>query len=162
MTLRYRLGVGIAIILMAISLDQASKYYVLTELMNPPQIIPITSFFNLVLAWNTGVSFSLFNSYGLTGMYVLTVMACTISVGFFIWMLRAQNHWLVVGLALIVGGAVGNVIDRIRFGAVIDFLHFYYHSFSWPAFNLADTFITIGVVCILIESLITRKGEQRA
>src|SRR3546814_8510339 len=58
------------------------------------------------------ICFSLFNSYGLTGMYVLTAMACTISVGFFIWMLRAQNHWLVVGLALIVGGAIGNEIGR--------------------------------------------------
>lgn len=157
-----RMVIGLSIILVAVILDQWSKFYILNDLMIPPRVIEITSFFNLVLAWNTGVSFSMFNSYGSVGTFVLITVSCLISIGFFIWMMRVKNYWLLVGIALIIGGAIGNLIDRIRFGAVLDFLHVYYESFSWPAFNLADTFITIGVICILLESLLMHKGESRA
>jgi len=150
---------GIVLIILCFLLDQASKWYVLTDLMNPPRVIPITSFFSYVLAWNTGVSFSLFNSYGVTGTYVLIGLSSTISLVFFVWLLKARNYWLASGLGLIIGGAIGNLVDRVRFGAVVDFLHFYYNTFSWPAFNLADTFITIGVILIVIESF---KGENNA
>lgn len=150
---------GLFLIVVCFALDQASKWYVLTDLMNPPAVIPVTSFFSYVLAWNTGVSFSLFNSYGLTGTYVLIALSSTISLVFFVWLLKARNYWLASGLGFIIGGAIGNLVDRIRFGAVVDFLHFYYNTFSWPAFNLADTFITIGVILIVIESF---KGENNA
>ncbi len=150
---------GVFLIILSFALDQASKWYVLTELMNPPTVIPVTSFFSYVLAWNTGVSFSLFNSYGVTGTYVLIGLSSTISLVFFVWLLKARNYWLSSGLGLIIGGAVGNLTDRVRFGAVVDFLHFYYDTFSWPAFNPADTFITIGVILIVIESF---KGEKNA
>lgn len=150
---------GLILIVLSFVLDQATKWYVLTDLMNPPAVIPVTSFFSYVLAWNTGVSFSLFNSYGVTGTYVLIALSSTISLVFFVWLLKARNYCLASGLGFIIGGALGNLIDRIRFGAVIDFLHFYYDTFSWPAFNLADTFITIGVILIVIESF---KGENNA
>ncbi|NCP62880.1 MAG: signal peptidase II [Alphaproteobacteria bacterium] len=150
---------GLVLIVLSFALDQAGKWYVLTDLMNPPRVIPVTSFFSYVLAWNTGVSFSLFNSYGVTGTYVLIGLSSIISLIFFVWLLKARNYWLASGLGLIIGGAAGNLADRVRFGAVVDFLHFYYGSFSWPAFNLADTFITIGVILIVIESF---KGEKNA
>lgn len=150
---------GFFLIALSLILDQVSKWYILTDLMNPPMVIPVTSFFNYVLAWNTGVSFSLFNSYGLTGTYVLIGLSSVISLIFLVWLLKARNYWLSSGLGFILGGALGNLIDRVRFGAVVDFLHFYYKTFSWPAFNLADTFITIGVILIVIESF---KGEKNA
>ncbi len=154
--------VGFVLILLSTILDQWSKWYVLTDLMNPPIEIPVTSFFSYVLAWNTGVSFSLFNSYGLTGTYILIGLSSAISLFFLVWLLKARNFWLSSGLGLIIGGAIGNLIDRVRFGAVVDFLHFYYESYSWPAFNLADTFITIGVMLIFIESFLSYKGEKNA
>lgn len=154
--------VGCLLILLAFALDQWSKWHVLTSLMNPPKVIPVTSFFSFVLAWNTGVSFSLFNSYGETGTMILCGVAVAISCGFFVWLWRVQNYWLGCALGLIIGGAFGNLTDRIRFGAVVDFLHFYYESYAWPAFNLADTFITIGVMLIFIESFLSHKGEKNA
>ena len=153
---------GVFLIALSAILDQWSKIYVLSDLMNPPVEIPVTPFFSYVLAWNTGVSFSMFNSYGLTGTYILIAVSSLISLFFFVWLLRAQNFWLTSGLGLIIGGAIGNLIDRVRFGAVVDFLYFYYESYSWPAFNLADTFITIGVMLIFIESFLSYKGEKNA
>ena len=119
---------GILLLVLSAVLDQASKWYVLTDLMNPPVEILVTSFFRYVLAWNTGVSFSLFNSYGLTGTYVLIGLSSVVSLFFFGWLLIARNFWLAGGLGLIIGGAIGNIIDRIRFGAVVDFLYFYYQK----------------------------------
>ena len=153
---------GFFLIALSAILDQWSKWYVLTDLMNPPVEIPVTSFFSYVLAWNTGVSFSLFNSYGATGTTILIALSSAISLFFMVWLLKARNYWLASGLGLIIGGAIGNLIDRARFGAVVDFLHFYYESYSWPAFNLADTFITIGVMLIFIESFLSHKGEKNA
>jgi signal peptidase II len=154
--------VGCLLILATFALDQASKWYVLTDLMNPPKEIPVTSFFSFVLAWNTGVSFSLFNSYGDLGTFILCGVAIVISLFFLGWLWRAQNYWLGCALGLIIGGAMGNLVDRMRFGAVVDFLHFYYQTYAWPAFNLADTFITIGVMLIFVESFLCHKGEKNA
>ena len=162
MTFKKPVLFGVFLIVISAVLDQWSKWYVLTDLMNPPAEIPVTSFFSYVLAWNTGVSFSLFNSYGVTGTYVLIALSSAISLFFMVWLLKARNFWLASGLGLIIGGALGNLIDRVRFGAVVDFLHFYYESYAWPAFNLADTFITIGVMLIFIESFLSHKGEKNA
>ena len=153
---------GLVLIIISLILDQASKFYMVNVVMNPPKVIPVTSFFSLVMAYNTGVSFSMFNDYGLTGTYVLIGVSIAISIMFLVWLFKAQNKILASGLGLIVGGAIGNLIDRIYYGAVVDFLHFYYKEFSWPAFNLADTFITIGVMLIFIETFITQKGDKSA
>lgn len=153
---------GLLLILVGVVLDQWSKDYILADLMNPPTVISVTSFFNFVLAWNTGVSFSLFNSYGDLGTKILLGVSSVITLGFLAWLLTARNYWLALGLGLIISGAIGNLIDRVRFGAVVDFLHFYYGTFSFPAFNLADTFITIGVILILIESFLSHKGDKDA
>lgn len=112
--------------------------------------VPVTSFFNLAMVWNRGISFGLL---GDGGWGPLTVMALLISGVFFVWMLRTRDHVESVALALIVGGALGNVFDRIRFGAVVDFLDFYWGNWHFPAFNIADSAITVGVILLIIRGL---------
>lgn len=152
----FRLGSAFALVIVVF--DQISKWWVLAELADPPKIIPVTSFFTLVLAWNRGVSFSLFS--GQAPPYVFAAVAVIIVIGLSIWLWRADNRWLAVGIGLIIGGAVGNVIDRMRFGAVADFLYFHVGEFYWPAFNLADSAITIGVTMLIIDSLFGRRGPR--
>ncbi|MCP4329052.1 MAG: signal peptidase II [Alphaproteobacteria bacterium] len=135
-------------------LDQLSKWWILAELMDPPRVISVTSFFALVLAWNRGVSFSLFS--GQASPYIFAGVAVAIVVGLLFWLRRVDNRWVAVGIGLIIGGAIGNVIDRLRFGAVVDFLYLHAGNFYWPAFNLADSAITIGVGILIIDSFLDR------
>ena len=153
--------IGFLLIIVTLVLDQGTKFHVITDLMNPPQVIPVTSFFNFTLAWNTGVSFSLFDSYGDLGTQLLLAVAGIISLIFMVWLWRSENRFLSAGLGMVIGGALGNIIDRVRYGAVMDFLDFYYGDYHWPAFNLADTFICVGVLFILIESFLEDKSSQK-
>jgi signal peptidase II len=137
-------------------LDQLSKWWILEEVMNPPVRLEVTSFFDLVLAWNKGVSFSLLSQ---TDTFSLLVITGGITLAMLVWLWRAETLGVQFALMLVVGGAVGNLIDRIQYGAVVDFLSFHYGQFYWPAFNLADTFITLGVVVLLLENLIFNKGD---
>ena len=146
----YRFGLPIAFLVLV--LDQATKWLMLS-IMSPPRIIEVTGFFNLVLAWNTGVSFSAFAGRGDAGRWVLIGIAIVISGFVLAWMGRTQRRLLIAGFAVIVGGALGNVIDRVIHGAVVDFLDFHLAGWHWPAFNLADTAITLGVVAIIADSL---------
>jgi len=161
-----------AIILGIVIVDQITKGYVLYLLtggipLGGPafDIVPypflmtrVTSFFNIVFTWNPGTSFSLFRSLGESAPLVLIVITGII-IGFFSHMLffRARDNLERWALALIVGGAVGNLIDRMRFGAVIDFLDFHYKTMHWPAFNFADICITIGVGLYLLHWFKSRK-----
>jgi signal peptidase II len=113
-------------------------------------VIEITSFFNIVEVWNPGVSFGMGAALG---PWVLTGLAVVISVALFIWLLRAETGLLQIALSLLIGGAVGNVIDRVRFGAVYDFLDVHVMGYHWPAFNVADSAITVGAVMLLFDSL---------
>ena len=116
--------------------------------------VPLTPFFNIVMVWNKGVSFGLFN--GDTGMIdtqILIGLALVISAGFLVWLWRS-NSWLQgIALALVIGGAIGNVIDRARFGAVADFLDFHIAGLHWPAFNVADSAIVIGIGLLIFYSV---------
>ena len=116
-------------------------------------MIIYTSYFNLVRAWNTGVSFSMFNDWGMWGVVLLSLLAFGIILFLLLWLRKEQSRVLQVALGLIIGGAVGNVIDRIRLGAVFDFLDFHLGEQHWPAFNVADSFICIGAGIIIIHSL---------
>jgi len=119
--------------------------------------IEITSFFNLVMVWNKGVSFGMFQASEQMGVWLLSGFAVIVSIGFFIWMLRSHSKLQKWALALVIAGAIGNVIDRLRFGGVIDFLDF--HAFGWhyPAFNIADSLIVIGVIMLLFHNLFLEK-----
>ena len=130
-------------------LDQLTKQMVMANLQLG-QMIPVTSFFNLVLVFNTGAAFSFLAEHGGWQRWFFTVLAFAISA----WMLTLMHHHrhetlLPAAFALIIGGALGNVYDRLVHGAVVDFLHFHYAGWSWPAFNLADSAITVGVVMML-------------
>jgi len=153
---------GLAIALFAIALDQWTKSLILSHFQESFRRIRVTSFFDLILAWNEGVSFSMFNSYGIVGTYTLICLTLIITLGLFIWLTQASNLYMACGLGLIIGGAIGNVIDRIYFKAVIDFLYFHLASFVWPAFNVADVAITLGVGLVILEAFMIKKGDQRA
>lgn len=147
---------GAAVAASALVLDQASKTWILESVMNPPSVIEVTPFFNIVLAWNRGVSFGMFNQQSDYGPYLLTGLALVIVIALSIWLWRASSRWAALALGLIIGGAIGNVIDRIRFGAVVDFLDFHAFGYHWPAFNVADSAICVGAVILILESLFSR------
>lgn len=138
-----------AVILIA---DQISKYFVLQYLAQQRAMVTgveVTSFFNLVLVWNRGVSFGLFNQNDPVMPYLLMALAAVLVTLVARWLLKAETKLEAAAFGLIIGGAVGNVIDRIRFGAVVDFLDFYVADYHWPAFNVADSAIVIGACIIL-------------
>lgn len=149
----FRLGLAIAAVTLAA--DQVSKYLLIGVMQaNGFQPIEITPFFNLVMVWNRGVSFGLFASNMEIVRWLLVVMSICVSIGLLIWMYRAANRWLSIGLGLVVGGAIGNAIDRVVYGAVADFFDFYLAGVGhWPAFNIADSAIVVGVGFLLIDSL---------
>lgn len=147
-----RLGLPIALLWFAV--DQATKWWVLEYVMDPPQVIPVTGFFNLVLSRNTGVSFGVLGS---APPWMLTLLALAMVLGLIVWMMRSEDRLTSMALGLIVGGAIGNIVDRIRHGAVTDFLDFYIRDWHWPAFNIADVGIVCGVSLLLLESFIHAK-----
>ncbi len=116
-------------------------------------ITDITKFFNIVLVWNTGVSFSMFANTGIIGRWFLVVMAIIIACYIIYLMVKEQNNFIKICYSLIIGGAIGNIFDRIRYGAVVDFLDVYIDTYHWPAFNIADSFICIGVFLLIIYNI---------
>ena len=122
----------------------------------------ITPFFNIVLTYTRGMSFGLFNNAAGVNALVFSLVAALIVGVLVYWLTRVDSPLLAVAIGLVIGGAVGNVIDRIRLGAVVDFLDFYVGSWHWPAFNVADSAISIGVAAMLLDSLLLRGGEQQA
>jgi len=143
--------------LAVIFLDQITKNIILNEMVTP-KIIEVTPFFNLILAYNTGVSFSMFAG---NNPYVLSIIALSVCALLAWWMQKETDKWSRIGFSMIIGGAVSNVIDRFVHGAVVDFLDFYIGSYHWPAFNVADTAICIGAGIIVLRSFLTKKGKQK-
>ena len=122
--------------------------------------VRVTPFFNLVLTYNRGMSFGLFNTAGTGGgvnALVFSLVAAAIVAGLAWWLSRVRSRFLAVAIGLIIGGAVGNVADRVRLGAVVDFLDFHVGSWHWPAFNLADSAICIGVAAMLLDGLLLHR-----
>ena len=154
-----RLGLFAAAVVLV--LDQLSKWWIRVVVMDPPRTIEATPFFNLVYARNTGVSFSMFRADSQVGQWMLSGLALTIVAGLLVWMRRLRRRWPVIALGLIVGGAVGNVVDRHRLGFVFDFLDFYWNGYHFAAFNLADTAISIGVAMLLIDGLFGRTEKAK-
>ena len=142
-----------------IALDQATKWWILSDVMSPPRRIPVTGFFDLVLVFNRGVSFGLLGGAPSWATAALIVFALLLSIALCIWMWRADSRLLGVALGCVVGGAIGNVIDRVRHGAVVDFLDFHVAGYHWPAFNVADSAITVGVVFLILDSLKSRSAK---
>ena len=149
--------IGMIVATIATILDQISKALVFGYMSEQSNVVEITPFFNLVIAWNTGVSFSMFNNLGNAGIYILSGFALIVAFFLLCWLKNEKSHYMQVALGLVIGGAIGNVIDRIRLGAVYDFLDIHIKSHHWPAFNLADSFICIGAMMIICDSLFNNK-----
>lgn len=132
--------------------DQASKAWLIAWLQGIGGYREVTGFFNLVMVWNRGISFGLFQS-GDTGRYVLAGFAVAVSIGLLVWLRRGQPPLTALGIGAVLGGAIGNVVDRLFRGAVADFFDFHIFGYHWPAFNVADSAITLGVVAILVDGL---------
>lgn len=148
-----RLAVFVALFILIA--DQASKLYLLFVTVLPVrEPIVIAPFLEFIVVWNRGISYGLFQQNSDFGRWMLVAVSIAASIGLGIWMLRAGSRWLAVSLALIVGGAIGNAIDRIAYGAVFDFVHIHFGSFSWYVFNVADAAIVAGVAGLLYDSLV--------
>ncbi|MDD2463280.1 MAG: signal peptidase II [Desulfobulbus sp.] len=153
------------IILAVICLDQASKFWVMQHFLLHESRVVIPDLFNLTYLTNNGAAFSILA--GQPALWRQVFFLCTAAVALvFIWIAQRsygrRSLWYTVALSLIAGGALGNIIDRLRFGFVIDFLDVYVGSHHWPAFNIADSAITVGVlVFILTNLLFDREGSQQ-
>lgn len=150
-------GLGLTIAFVVLVLDQLSKWWILGRVMQPPRLIEVTPFFNLLLVWNRGVSFGLFNNDAGWNVYVLPAVALIIVAGLGYWLWRVERRLIAVAIGMIMGGAIGNVIDRMRFGAVVDFLDVHIFDYHWPAFNIADSGITIGAIILVAEAVLPRR-----
>ncbi|HEV8389218.1 MAG TPA: signal peptidase II [Dongiaceae bacterium] len=145
---------------LVVLLDQVSKFLVFRVLMELETEITVLPVFTLVKRYNTGISFSILATDHAVGPWIFALLATIIAFGLLIWLSQTADRLPAIGLALVVGGAIGNVIDRVREGAVMDFLLFHWHDLAWPAFNLADSAITIGVALLIYDGVFG--GRKRA
>lgn len=157
----FRLGLIVCIAI--IVADQATKQIMMRIMEQHPFGIPVLPVFSLVTAWNPGVSFSMLRN---AGPAVLSGGAILVSIALLVWLTRVETALTALGIGCVAGGALGNVIDRLWYGAVFDFLDFYLKTgsgkeYHWPAFNLADSGITIGVVLLLIDGLFHRVDRAK-
>ena len=151
---------GLVIAGVVIIFDQFSKYYILNHFLGLNSFIQFGDYFNVVRAWNTGVSFSMFNNYGNIGAYVLSGVAIVVVIALLIWLRTEKSKLIQIALGMVIGGAIGNVVDRLRLGAVFDFLDVHIGENHWPAFNVADSFICIGAGLIILASFIGKASKK--
>ena len=147
-------------IIFLVLMDQCMKIFISNIMLNNSfedmQLLP---FLNIVFVRNTGVSFGMFSEWGILGRYFFSIFS--IVVGCFLILLAIFSDTKVFrsSLGLISSGALGNAIDRVYFGGVIDFIDFFIYNFHWPAFNFADIFITLGVIFLLFDNIFLKKNE---
>lgn len=149
-----RFRVGIAAALLVLAADQGSKYWVM-DVLKLPELgqITVLPVLNLTFVQNRGVTFGLLNDFGQWGTVGLIVLALAVVAGLGLWLRRAGTALLAVSIGAIAGGAIGNVIDRLRYGWVVDFIHAHIAGWSWYVFNVADAAIVCGVAALLLDSL---------
>jgi signal peptidase II len=149
--LRYLVWWVVAIGLVVVALDQLSKWQMMR--LMPAKVVEVTGFFNFVQVCNTGISFGLMPGESTLKPWILSAFAAAVVIGLLIWVRRKDSLLLMAGSGLVVGGALGNVVDRLRLGCVIDFIDVHAAGWHWPAFNLADSAITVGVALLLVHGL---------
>jgi signal peptidase II len=147
-------GIAAALALVA---DQGSKLLLLYVAgfarMGAGDAIPVLPFFNLVMVWNPGISYGLFPASSRVGTAILVVFSVGAVAGLAYWLWSLTSRSLAIGVGFVIGGALGNLIDRLAYGRVADFFHFYGFGYDWYVFNVADIAITLGAVAIVYEVL---------
>jgi signal peptidase II len=148
---------GLLVAALTLAADQGTKYLVLgSAQLEVGERITVTPFFDLVLAMNKGISYGLFQQDGLIGRWLL-VMVNLIAIGLFtFWLTRVDNRLMAAAIGLLIGGALGNAIDRGLYGAVVDFVLLHWGDWRWYVFNLADAAIVAGVIGLLYDALLAR------
>jgi signal peptidase II len=143
--------------------DQVSKWWVV-DVLHLPQVaqIVLLPVLNFTMVWNRGVTFGLLTSFGRSSYLLLAAVALAVVIALVVWLRRAESLLVAISLGAIVGGALANVIDRLRFGAVIDFIHAHIGDWSWYVFNLADAAIVCGVAALVIDSLLPRARRAKS
>ena len=151
----------ISSILVLTLLDQLSKTYLISYLKTKPHfILEVTPFLDFVYAWNYGVSFGLFREYYQYSNYALLALNSLIIIYLLKLLFKSTEKLSVWGLNIIIGGAIGNITDRIIRGAVFDFIYFNYDGFDFPAFNLADSFISVGAALFIYDYFWRKKSLE--
>ena len=144
--------IGVVVTLLALALDQLSKWWMLhVYKLAERGRVEVTPFFDLVMLWNTGISYGLFPQESDLGRYLLIGFSFLVSAALFVWMLRSHSGLLAIALGLIIGGALGNAIDRLVYGAVADFVSLHAFGFYWYVFNVADVAIVAGVGLLILD-----------
>ena len=155
------LKIGLSVGAIVVVLDQLTKWLIRDVVLDTARYIEVTGFFNIVEVWNRGVSFGLFASDSPWTPYLLSALAIAISIVLIVWLRKAETTFLALALGFVIGGAIGNVFDRFIWGRVYDFLDFHAAGYHWPAFNVADAAISVGVALILLDGFIAKRGNER-
>jgi signal peptidase II len=150
----------LALSMAVVVIDQLTKLLILARFRPGERLPVIDGLFDLVLAFNPGAAFSFLSDASGWQRYLFVALALTVSAALVVFLRRPGGFALHLGLALILGGALGNVIDRIHIGEVVDFLLVYHGSWSWPAFNVADSSITIGAALLILDSFRARHADE--
>lgn len=151
-------NIGVYLTALIVLMDQMSKNWFLGAVHGTRQVMEITPFLNFRLSWNKGVTFGIFNDFGPWMPVILIGVAIAILILLLGWLRKARTLYAALGLGFVMGGAVGNIIDRLRFGAVVDFIDFHLGGLHWYTFNVADSAIVLGVGLLLLENfMLSRK-----
>lgn len=154
---------ALGIVAAVFALDQATKlFFLFVYDLRVHQPLVLAPFAEFIVVWNRGISYGLFQQETELGRWLLVAGSLAASVALGVWMLRTPARFLAGSLALIVGGALGNAVDRVAYGAVFDFVHLHWGSFSWYVFNVADAAIVAGVAGLLYDSLVLDPRRARA
>ena len=149
----------ILILFLTILLDQLTKYIAFIVLFKEKQVLIINHYLNFRPVWNDGISFGMLQGYGNFGRFTFIIIALIISLWIIIYS-KKLNSIGFVGYNMVAGGAIGNIIDRVIHGKVIDFIDVHYEEYHWPTFNMADSFIFIGVLLFIYNELIVLRGKK--
>ncbi len=150
--------IGLAILAAVVIADQLTKLWVLHSTALAAGPLRLTPFMDIVLVWNRGISYGLFQAEG-AGRWILVGLTVVATVALAVWFARARHPLVAYGLAAIIGGAIGNLIDRLAYGAVVDFVHLHAFGYSWYVFNVADAAIVLGVAALLIDGFLVKRRD---
>jgi len=154
------LRLGLIVALVSLVVDQVSKWWLLDVMEKAGGPIEVLPMFNLVMVWNPGISFGMFQSGSDWAPLILSALAMVLVIVLIRWLAKAETKLLAVAFGLVIGGAVGNVIDRLVWGKVADFFDVHVAGWHWPAFNIADSTIFIGAVIIVLDGLFASRGRD--